>query len=74
MACLAQIARVAQHRPLGSLGGQGRLCALRYQPPLLLCQCRIQVQHERIGIPAQLGYHERDALGHQAGHKGHVTR
>jgi hypothetical protein len=32
------------------------------------------VQLERVGIPTKLGDDERHTLGHQTGHKGHVTR
>jgi hypothetical protein len=34
---------------------QSGLDTLTYQPPLLLGQCGIKVQHERVGIPAKLG-------------------
>jgi hypothetical protein len=32
------------------------------------------VQHERIGIAAELCHDERHPLSHQAGHKGDVAR
>jgi hypothetical protein len=32
------------------------------------------VQHERIGVGAQLGDNERHAPGHQAGNEGHIAR
>jgi hypothetical protein len=32
-----------------------------------------QVQHERIGIPTQLGHDERHALRDQPGHERHVS-
>ncbi len=31
------------------------------------------MQHEGVGIPAQLGDHEWHTLGHQAGHEGDVA-
>ncbi len=34
------------------------------QAPLLLCQRRGEMQHEVIGVPAQLGDDEGDALRH----------
>src|SRR4051812_13368514 len=40
---------------------------------LLLGQCREQVQHERIGVPAEFGDDERHALRHQARNERHVA-
>ena len=48
--------------------------ALRDQPPLLLGQRGVEVQHERIGIAAQFGDDERHALGHQAGDERDIAR
>ena len=53
---------------------KGILRALGYQRPFLFGERRIQVQHERVGIDAQLGNNKRDALCHQAGDKGNITR
>jgi len=56
--------------PAASLCRQRGLGALGCQPPLLLGQSGIEVQHERVGVLAQLSDHEWHSLGHQAGHKG----
>ena len=64
---------VAQlHAP--RLGGlQGRLGAGRDQRALLLGQRGVDVQHERVGIDAQLGDDERHPVGHQAADEVHVA-
>ena len=43
------------------------LGALRDQPPFLLGQRGVEVQHERVGVAAEFGDDERHALRHQAG-------
>jgi hypothetical protein len=48
--------------------------SLRNETAFLLGQGRIQVQHKRIGVPAEFGHDEGHTLRHQAGHKSHVTR
>ena len=53
---------------------QRGLGAFRDQPPLLLGQRGIQVQHKWIGIAAQLGDDERHALGHQPSYEGDIAR
>ena len=52
---------------------QRRLGPLRDQPPLLLRQCSVEVQHEGICISPQFGNDERHTLGHQARYEGHVA-
>jgi hypothetical protein len=71
---IKQIGRASEAGTSRQLGSQRRLGSFRYQPLLFLGQRGVQVQHERIGIPAQFSNHGRRALGHQAGHKGHLTR
>ena len=53
---------------------QRRLGALRDQPPLLLGQRGVEVQHERVGVAAEFGDDERHALGHQAGDERDIAR
>ena len=60
--------------PLAFLICQRRLGALRDQPPLLLGQRGVEVQHERIGVAAEFGDDERHALRHQAGDERDVAR
>jgi hypothetical protein len=64
-----RVARVAKLSALCLPCGEGRLRSLRDQPPLLLGQRRVQVQHERVGVDAELGDNERHTLGHQARHR-----
>ena len=53
---------------------KGGLRALRNQPPLLLGQRRVEVQHVGIGVRSELGHDEGDTLCHQARDECHVTR
>jgi hypothetical protein len=63
---------------LHHLIGRAR-CALRAtstltdQPPLLLGKGGVEVEHERVGIDAELGDDERHALCHQIGDEGDVA-
>lgn len=50
---------------------EGGSCALRDQPALLLGQCRVQVQHEGIGIGAELG--DMNGTRCTAGNEGDVS-
>ena len=59
--------------PLRLPGGEGGPGALRDQPPFLLGQRRVEVQHERVGIGAEFRDDEGDALRHQAGNEGDVA-
>src|SRR6267142_2514272 len=45
--------------------------SLGYQPPFLFRQGSVQVQHERVRIPAEFSHDKRHPLSHQA--KGNVT-
>ena len=54
--------------------GQCRLRPFRDQPALLLGQCRVEVQHEGIGVGPQVGDQERHPLRHQPGDEGDVAR
>jgi len=53
---------------------EGHLRAFGDQPPLLLGERRIEVQHERVGVAPQFGDDERHPLRHQAGDERHVAR
>jgi hypothetical protein len=55
------------------LGRQGRLRPLGDQAAFLFGEGRVEVQHEGIGIPAQLGYDEGHALRHQPGNERYVA-
>ena len=70
---LGCIAPIAQLGALSLPGRQRRPRALRDQPPLLLCQCSVEVQHEGICISPQFGDDEGHTLGHQARYEGHVA-
>ena len=52
---------------------QGSLRAGTDQGALLLRQGGVDVQHERVGVDAQLGDDERHALDHQAADEVHVA-
>ena len=54
-------------------GGERGLRPLGDQPPLLLGERGIEVQHEGIGIGAKLGDDERHALRHQPGDEGDIA-
>ena len=47
--------------------------ALRNDITLPLGEGGIDVEHERVGIQAKLGDHERDFVNHQPGNKMHVS-
>ena len=70
---LRRIAPVAQPGALSLPRRQRRPRPLRDQPPLLLRQCSVEVQHEGICISSQFGNDERHTLGHQARYEGHVA-
>ena len=53
--------------PCAFLAASASLVRWRDQPALLLGQRGVEVQHERIGVSAQLGDDERRLVGHQAG-------
>ena len=67
-------------RPVAEQGAGGLLPAervagpLRDQRALLLGERGEEVQHERVGVGAQLGDDERHALRHEAGDERHVAR
>src|SRR4051812_38743232 len=44
------------------------------QPPFLLSERRIEVEHEGIGVAAEFSDNERHPLCHQPCHKCHITR
>ena len=72
--CLAGAGRIAELGALQFARGEGGSGAFRDLPPLLLGQCRVEVQHEGIGIRSEFGHDEWHALRHQAGNEGHVAR
>src|SRR5882757_6078863 len=55
-----------------SLCPQRSFSSLGYQPPFLFRQGSVQVQHERVRVPAEFGHDERHPLSHQARNKGNV--
>ena len=67
------IALIPQANSSSLLGRQGRACPLCNEPAFLLGQCSIEVQHERIGIDAQLGNDEWQMLSNK-GDIAHVAR
>ena len=67
-------ARIAEHNTASLSGLQCLARTLRDQRPFLLGERRIEVQHERVGIGAQLGDHERHLVRHQAGDEMHIAR
>jgi hypothetical protein len=71
---LADVGGIAQLATGRFPDRQRGLGALRDQPPLLLGQCGLQVQHERIGVAPELGNDEGYALRHQAGNESDITR
>src|SRR5450631_1728500 len=52
---------------------QRRLCTLRDQGALLLCQGRVDVQHERICIATERGHDERYLVRHKSGDEADVA-
>ena len=66
MAGFADVDRIAQLAPACFPHRKCRLGALRDESLFLLSEGRVEVQHERIGIPAKFGNDERHALCHQA--------
>ena len=66
--------RIAQDHSAGLCGSQRVFCAPRDHRALLFGERRIQVQHERIDVGAELGNDERDTLRHEAGDEMNVTR
>jgi hypothetical protein len=73
VACLGRIAPVPQQGTLGLAGRQRHSRPLRYEPPLLLGDSSVEVQHERICIRAQLGDDEWHPLGHQPSYEGDIA-
>src|SRR5208282_5169069 len=65
---------ITQDHSAGLCGSQRVFCAPRDHRALLFGKCRIQVQHERIDVGAELGNDERDTLRHEAGDEMNVTR
>ena len=55
-------------------GLESILGSSRDHPALLLGKSRVEVQHERVGVRAQLRGDERHPGGHQAGDEGDVAR
>ena len=70
---LARVRAVAEPGALGLASGEGGAGALADQPALLLGQRRIEVQHEGIGIDAELGDDEGHPLRHEPGDEGDVA-
>jgi hypothetical protein len=64
----------AQFRAPSLAGAQGGLGPVGNQPPLLLGEGGVEVQHERIGVCAQLSDEEWYALRHETGDEGDVAR
>jgi hypothetical protein len=62
----------AELRPAGLRCRQRSLRARLDQLALLLGERRVDVKHKRVGVCAQLGDDEWDALGHQARDERHV--
>lgn len=71
---LPEVRPVAEHGPLRFLRGKGGLGPGRDHPALLLGQGGIDVQHEGVGVPAELGDDEGHPLRHQAGDERHIPR
>jgi hypothetical protein len=72
--CLTGISWIAQlPATLFSTSKRGT-SSLRNLTALLLRQCRIEMQHERICVGAKLCDDERHALRHQPGNEGYVAR
>ena len=70
---LGRVASIPQSRALSLPRRQRRPCPLRDQPPLLLGESSVQVQHERVCIRAQFGDDERNPLRHEAGNERDVA-
>ena len=71
---MIQVARVAETCSSRPLCRKRCFGTFPYKPSFLLSQRRIEVQHERIGVPAQFGDDERHSLSHQSGDEGYVAR
>src|SRR3954471_8961946 len=71
---LANIDRIAKLGPARLPDREGGLGPLGNEMAFLLSQSRIEVQHEGIGVPAELGHHERYALRHEARDERNVAR
>src|SRR5712675_2645351 len=56
-----------------SLCPQRSFSSLGYQSPFFFRQGSVQVQHERVRVPAEFGHDERHPLSHQARNKGNVS-
>ncbi len=67
------VGAIAELRAVRLARGKRRPGPLRDQPPLLLGQCRVDVEHEGVSIATEFGDDEWHTLRHQAGHKGHVA-
>lgn len=61
----------SSRRPFATTARRG---SLRGQPPLLLGECSIKVEHERLSVGAELRNNEGYTAGHQAGDEGNVAR
>jgi len=72
---LGKVGPVAQFDPLGGLlDSQRHAGAFGDQAPLFLGERGIEVEHERVGICAELGDDEGDAAGHEVRNEGHTPR
>src|SRR5208282_6820944 len=57
----------------GLSSSKASLGPLADQPPFFLGKRSVDVEHEGIGVSAQLGDDEGDALSHQSGNEMHVA-
>ena len=48
-------------------------CSFRDEPPLLLGECCVEVEHEWVGIGPEFSNDERHALNDQSGNEGNVS-
>jgi hypothetical protein len=71
---LTSIPGIAESRTELFPGRKHRPRALANQPAFFLRQCSVEMQHEGVGIDAELGNDERHTLGHQGRNEGHVSR
>ena len=70
--CLGRIAPVPELSALGLPLCERRTRPLRDQPPFLLRESSVEVQHERVCIRTQFDDDERHLLRHETGDEGNV--
>ena len=66
--------RIAEFQALRLFGGKSRLGTLGDQGPLLFGECRVKMQHKRVGVRTEFSDDERDPMCHQPADEVHISR